>query len=76
MLEQKHLETVLKFKAGQRRGILALTKAARSAHTRSGLVRLPLREALTLKWETDWQRLGKPIFQTVNAQKIDADRPF
>jgi hypothetical protein len=33
----RSLETVLKFKAGQRRGILVLAKAARSAHPRSGL---------------------------------------
>ena len=45
-------------------------------HARSGLVRLPLRAAHTLNWATDWQRLGKPMFQSVYAQAMDADRPF
>ena len=44
--------------------------------TRSGLVRLPLREARIVKWATAWQRLGKPMFPSVYAQAMDADRPF
>jgi hypothetical protein len=62
--------------AGMRQDVGAETLWKNRRHTRRGLVRLPLREAHTLKWATDWQRLGKPIFQTVYAQEIDADRLF
>ena len=62
--------------AGMCQDVRAETLLKNRRHTRSGLVRLPLREARILKWATAWQWLGKPIFQSVYAQKIDADRPF
>ena len=54
--------------AGMRQDVGAETLWKNRRHTRSGLVRLPLRAAHTLNWATDWQRLGKPMFQTVYAQ--------